>query len=254
MTDTFLKNSADSKNSLSREKTIWGLTHFRIKAVLIHLALSTAIIGFTCIIALFAWFPYPLFLLDGTWVALLTLAFVDLALGPFITLIISSNKKSVKELFFDFSVVLCIQLAALSFGLLKIYDQRIVALVHIDSEFHMVSAIAVPEKDEEKNVLPTFEKLRYGMLLPEDFSGMLRKEIELTMYDPDKYRVPDLKVIEKAKMPLEFIPKAVLANYGNEVIYKLIVGKKHHGIAVMDNNMQIVNIVLSKQKNARPVN
>ena len=125
---------------------VFGMSDFRAKAVLIHLLVSALIIGCISVYALVSWFPFPLFLLDGTWKALLILATVDLLLGPLITSIISSDKKSVKELTFDFSVVLAIQLAALSFGLFQIQNQRVVALVHVENAFHLVAKSVTPSE------------------------------------------------------------------------------------------------------------
>ena len=224
------------------------VSRFRVKAVLIHLLVSALFVAAVCAVALMQWFPYPLFLLDGTWRALLILATVDLLLGPFITLIISSDKKLVKELCFDFSVVLCIQLAALSFGLLQIYDQRVVALVHVENEFHIVAKAATPSEYSATN-LPSFKGVQYGMLLHEDFARMSPKDIERTMFNPEKYRALNSKVISKALVPKAYLPKAALTKYGKEKIFKLIVGKQRHGVAVFNNNMELLDIYLANKKN-----
>lgn len=240
-------NSMVSNHSDSSQKSRWfKISPFRLKAVLIHLLVSTLIVATVCAIALLIWFPYPLFLMDGTWKALVTLAVVDLALGPLITLIVSSNKKSVKELVFDFSMVLCIQLAALAFGLLKVHEQRIVAFVHMENVFHLVAANSIPAGDREID-LPRYEGRYYGMLLHADFSGMVSSEMEITMYSPDKYHLLDIDTIEKSTAMNERVPANALEKHGADAIYKLVFGKERHGIAVLDKDMSIVGLYLANQ-------
>lgn len=240
-------NTLVSNHSESSNKPDWfKIGSFRLKAVLFHLLVSTLIVVTVCAIALFVWFPYPLFLIDGTWIALVTLAVVDLSLGPLITLIISSDKKSVKELVFDFSIVLCVQLAALGFGLLKIHEQRIVAFVHMEDVFHLVAAHSVPTDYLDAD-LPRYEGKHYGMLLHTDFAGMTPAEMEITMYNPEKYHLLDSDKINKTTMLNEKVPVSVLEKHGEDAIYKLILGKNRHGIAVLDKSMSIIGLYLAKE-------
>jgi hypothetical protein len=68
----------------------------------------------------YLWFPTPFLRLDGTWRALLTLATVDIVIGPLLTLILVSAKKSKRELYIDMLVILTVQPSALGYGLMQI--------------------------------------------------------------------------------------------------------------------------------------
>ncbi len=239
--------SASTSSQMTGSNSAIAPQRFRLYAVLIHLAVSAVIIASVSAVALLSWFPYPLFLLDGTWVAVLTLAAVDLVLGPCITLIVASSKKPVKELVFDFSVVLAVQIAALAFGLMQISTQKIVALVHIENDFHLVADVRASGFDDE-NSLPEFNGIRYGMLEQADFTGLTKSEIELKMFDPNAYHALDTDTIKRKLFPAELVDERLLARYGDGYYFKAIAGKRRNGVAVLNEQMEIVAFGLTSEK------
>lgn len=221
------------------------MNNFRSQVTLFHILLSAFIIAICCAVALVSWFPYPLFLLDGTWKALLILVCVDLVIGPLLTFIVSGSQKAIRERIFDFSIIALVQISALVFGLMQIYDQRIIGFVHLNNEFHLVSAEAANMKLKNNN-LPTFEGRYFGMITYKDFKGLTKTEAEYAMYNIDKYRVLKANVIKRAMANENIVPEKTLTEYGKSAVYKVIYGKRRNGIMVLSENMEVLDIVLAK--------
>lgn len=105
---------------------------FRWKAFGIHLAISLLILGALLWVLFYYWFPGYLFDTDGGWQALRVIAGVDIILGPLLTLIAASPKKSSTELRKDFTVIGLIQVCALSAGTWLAWDNRPWAMLWYD--------------------------------------------------------------------------------------------------------------------------
>jgi len=218
----------------------------RLRAFIYHGLISAFAISLVCFAALKWWFPYPLYLLDGTLGALFTLALVDMAIGPLITLVVSSRDKKVKERILDYTVVGLVQAAALVYGLMQIHSQKIDALVHIENEFHLVPHSEIVQ-EVKNDSLSGYESVLVGMLVQEDFNGLTETEIKRKIYDPNQYHELIGGQILKGRVPFKNVPGDLLDRHGKNAIYKLIIGKKNHGIAVLDESMQIVDIGLAKK-------
>lgn len=105
---------------------------FRWKAFGIHLAISLVILGALLWVLFYFWFPGYLFDTDGGWQALRVIAGVDIILGPLLTLIAASPKKSANELRKDFTAIGLIQVCALSAGTWLAWDNRPWAMLWYD--------------------------------------------------------------------------------------------------------------------------
>lgn len=108
----------------------------RIRAFLIHLLLSAAIVGGLALVTYYIWYPAPLLALEGGSVIVLIVLGVDIALGPSLTLLVFDTTK--KRLWLDMLVVIGVQLAALTYGVFVIYSQRPAYLVFAYSQFYVV--------------------------------------------------------------------------------------------------------------------
>jgi len=73
-----------------------------------HFIASLIIITLTSAICQFFWFPQPFLQLDGTWIALLMLASIDIIIGPLLTLFLVNSKKSRRELSLDMAIIILI--------------------------------------------------------------------------------------------------------------------------------------------------
>lgn len=218
----------------------------KFRAMLLHLTISILLIVICCFVALKIWFPYPLYYIDGTLKALVTLVVVDVCIGPLLTFIVFSNKKSVKELVFDSTVIALIQLSALSFGILKLYEQRIISLVHVDGAFHPITAISVGDKPQNQ-ALNEYRNIVYGMITDKDLIGLNEAETLLALSTPEKYRVLTKKEMQIRNTPQKMIPKKLKQQYGDDYFYKTVAGKDKHGVVVIDSNMNIVDIALREE-------
>lgn len=94
----------------------------RKQAFLTHLAVSVCIFIFLSYLIVFHWFPEFYFYLDGGSRAIGTIFFVDVILGPGLTLLVfKPGKKSLK---FDMAVILLLQSSALVWGVNNVYMER----------------------------------------------------------------------------------------------------------------------------------
>ena len=105
----------------------------RKQAFLTHLVVSTFIFVIISFLIVFRWFPEFYFYLDGGIRAITTIFFVDVVLGPGLTLLVfKSGKKSLK---FDMAVILLLQVSALYWGVTSVYEERSGATVFYYGRF-----------------------------------------------------------------------------------------------------------------------
>jgi hypothetical protein len=120
----------------------------RVKASLVHLAISLSIASVLLAIVFFVWYPAPYRGITGVGPIFAMLFGIDVTLGPFITLIIFNPKK--KSLPFDLAFIACVQLAALAYGTYSVFIARPVYIVFNVDRFDMVLANDVEPKSAAK--------------------------------------------------------------------------------------------------------
>lgn len=110
-----------------------------LAATAIHLLLSAAV-ALVCAVVVFAlWYPPPFDeLAKGRQLFLLVVA-VDVVCGPLLTLIVFNPRKPRAELRRDLSVVVALQLAALTYGLVNVANARPIWLAFEGDRFRVVS-------------------------------------------------------------------------------------------------------------------
>ena len=111
----------------------------KLQASGIHLGISIFIFFGILYLILFEWYPGVLFEAEGGWKGLKLMAAVDLVLGPSLTFIIFNHTKAKKEIVFDLSLVVVIQISAMIWGGLQVYAERPVALVMWEGTFYTVT-------------------------------------------------------------------------------------------------------------------
>lgn len=125
------------------------LTAFnRWQAAALHLALSAAIGASVVTLMLVLWYPQHYFSAMGGDTLILILIGVDVVIGPLITLIIFNPKK--KSLRFDLAVIALVQLAALTYGCVVMFEARPVYTVFVVDRFEVVAANAVDAESRAK--------------------------------------------------------------------------------------------------------
>ena len=117
----------------------------RKQAFLSHLLASTSIFLILSYLIIFQWYPSFYFELDGGRLGIVTIFFVDIVLGPGLTLLVfKPNKKSLK---FDMSVVLLCQILALGWGVKSVYEDRPALTVFYLGKFSCLTQSDVGEVD-----------------------------------------------------------------------------------------------------------
>ena len=141
----------------------------RFKAFGTHLVLSLAIFAIVLGILVLAWFPWPLFGLEGGWRGLRIVALVDVVLGPALTLLLFKPGKP--GLKFDMTMVVLMQVAALAYGMWNLHESRPVLLVHADDHMQPLSRVRLAEIDSSGALLKQWESMtpqRVSVELPDD--------------------------------------------------------------------------------------
>ena len=216
---------------------------FKQKFCIAHLAASFIIIFSLLLLVWFYWFPYPLIMLDGAWQVLLMLLVIDLILGPFLAWLVIKAHKTMLHQILDLAFVIVLQLAALGYGIYNISYQRVVALVFLDDYFHLVPYKETMTTDFSNPHLKYYKNVAYGGLTQAHFSSDIRAEIELILYDPEKYEVFDQALVTRSNpQKVSFAPE-LYQRYPDKTFYK-IAGKRMNGVAVVDEHFQIVDWVL----------
>jgi hypothetical protein len=124
------------------------LLSYRISASALHLTLSALIFFIFLGVLIAAWYPAPYFSASGGWQGLQLVMLVDLVLGPLLTFIVFDPRKSRRELVTDLSLIAVLQLTALVWGVLKVYEQRPVAAVFWENSFFTVPASSITRQGE----------------------------------------------------------------------------------------------------------
>jgi hypothetical protein len=89
---------------------------FRLKAFGLHLSASVLLLTLIFGALYLGWYRWPGWFLTGVLHVVAIVAFVDLALGPTLTLIVANPSKSRRTLARDIGVIVTVQLAALVYG------------------------------------------------------------------------------------------------------------------------------------------
>lgn len=115
----------------------------RISAFLTHLAISLIIFVILLYFIVFIWYPQPFFATDGGWQGIQIVAFVDIVLGPLLTLVVFDTRKP--ELKTDLTIIAVIQILALGWGVWTTYHERPVAVVFTEDHLNPVTSYQMQE-------------------------------------------------------------------------------------------------------------
>lgn len=110
----------------------------KIKAGGIHFLLSLVVISAYLAIVFLLWYPEPFATLEKVTDAARVVIGVDLVIGPLLTFLL--YKKGKPGLRFDLTMVVVLQLSALSWGIHITYSQRPVYVAYAEQLFSVVAA------------------------------------------------------------------------------------------------------------------
>lgn len=117
----------------------------RVRAFLIHFVASTFVALLALGLVFGLWYPHPLQKAAGVTMLYLLLIGVDLVIGPLLTLVVyKPGKKSLK---FDLATIICLQLAAMSYGLWSVAEGRPVWLIFSIDRFDLLQAYQVDTRN-----------------------------------------------------------------------------------------------------------
>jgi hypothetical protein len=129
----------------------------RILASATHLLASVVVVSLFLVVLYLIWYPGPLSELHGVIDAVMVLIGVDIVLGPLMTMIIFNVRKPRKELIRDLSVIVLVQIAALSWGIHTTYKVRPVFVVlYADTMYSVARNDITSESGDGDIAMPAF--------------------------------------------------------------------------------------------------
>lgn len=198
----------------------------KFKAAGIHLLISFFIVSIALAGMILIWYPSQFFKLMGGLKLIITLASVDIILGPLLTLIVFKSGK--KTLNFDLLFIVLLQSCAFAYGVYVMFQARPVFIVFNKNQFDVSAVVDITSIELAKGRLPEFRKLSVtGPKLVSIYSPDVKNKYEyaFAMSESDMaYRYPRLfddynlhrNEVVKAGRPLQDL-------YVDNPEYKLVV-------------------------------
>jgi hypothetical protein len=113
---------------------------FRLKAFGLHLLASASALTLIFGSLYLGWYRWPGWYLADVSVVVLVMAGVDLAVGPMLTFVIANYAKPRRELARDIAIIAAMQLAALIYGTVSIWNGRPLYYAYSESVLQLVQA------------------------------------------------------------------------------------------------------------------
>ncbi len=174
----------------------------RYRAFAIHFGISFAIFAALSALLVLIWFPGFLFSTDGGWEGIRIIVFVDLVLGPLLTLIVFKSGKP--GLRFDLACIGLLQAACLVAGVYVVYEERPIAIVYVDGGFFSMSRDDYLQVGGTPPALGVFEApVWYTVEIPPDprAQAVLRGEM-LRAGRPLRTRTDLYRSFDAAELPI----------------------------------------------------
>lgn len=128
----------------------------RWKAAAIHLTISFVLATTIAALLYFLWFPSPYFTAGGASRLIVVLMGVDIGIGPLLTLIVVTPRKSKRLLRLDLLVIATMQSVAFAYGVHVIATARPIFVVAEIDRLVMVTAGDISDDDLAKGRAPLF--------------------------------------------------------------------------------------------------
>ena len=123
---------------------------FRLKAGGIHLAASVFLLLLILVPLYAGWYRWPGWYLTGVMHVVVIMVGVDAALGPSLTLLIASPRKPRNELIRDIGVIVAVQLVALVYGAITLWQGRPLYYTFSVDRLEIVQAAALTPKEIDR--------------------------------------------------------------------------------------------------------
>jgi hypothetical protein len=122
---------------------------FRLKAFSLHLVSSVSVLTLILGSLYFGWYRWPGWHLTDVTTVVLVMVCVDVALGPTLTFIVANQKKSRRELTRDIGIIVVVQLCALIYGSVSLWNGRPLYYAFSESVLQCVQAYDIDAKEAE---------------------------------------------------------------------------------------------------------
>jgi hypothetical protein len=122
---------------------------FRLKALGIHLVSSALVLGLILGALFLGWYRWPGWYLADASKVIQVMVLVDVVVGPLLTFVIASEKKPRRELKRDVGVIVAIQLIALSYGSLQLWNGRPLYYAFSESLLQTIQAYDIPSSQAD---------------------------------------------------------------------------------------------------------
>ena len=119
----------------------------KFRAFGIHFATTLIAALLAAALIFLVWYPAPFGTMVGGLKLFMLITGCDLALGPFISLIIYNSRKSRLALVFDYTVVGLVQVAALVYGVYAVSQARPAYIAFVKDRLEVIAAGEIAEKD-----------------------------------------------------------------------------------------------------------
>lgn len=205
------------------------------KAFFLHLGFSIFICAIAAVLIFAVWFPFPYRSLLGGQYLFWTVVGVDIVSGPLLTLVLFNPSKSKRELRFDITLVVFIQLIALGYGVYSISLARPVIQAFETDRFVVVSAAEI-DSSQLSYAQPKYQSLSWkgpilvGTRSPKDGNELLDSvELSLKGIEPSvrpdwwqsyEMSIPNVKQRMKKLLDLYKVLPTIEKNKINENIKK----------------------------------
>ena len=179
----------------------------RKQAFLTHLLISMAIFFVLLYLIIFYWYPSYYFHIDGGYRGITTIFFVDVVLGPGLTLLVFKPGKP--HLKFDMTVIVMLQIVAMSWGIKSIYSERPALTVFYDGKFSCISYSEVSEFNLERLVIKD-ETPPLLAVLPRPNT---HTEYQDMMIEAFKRGSAEIYVFSEKLLPMDVVGTTQVMNY-----------------------------------------
>lgn len=180
-----------------------------------HLLFSLLIAGVSAALIFNLWYPQPFAKLSGGTRLFILMLAVDVICGPVLTLIVFNPAKKRRELWFDLSLILTIQLLALGYGAMSMMLARPVFIAFEGDRFRLVAEVDIDieklrEAPSELQALSLKGPRPLGVRLATGSDPDFRESITLSLeglppsFRPSRWTAFDYQrqIVISAAMPL----------------------------------------------------
>jgi hypothetical protein len=122
---------------------------FRFKAFLIHLVSSATVLTLILGGLYLGWYRWPGWYLTEVTKVVLVMIAVDVVLGPALTFVVANNNKPRRELVRDLGIIVVVQLCALTYGSLSLWNGRPLYYAFSENVLQLVQAYDISSAEAQ---------------------------------------------------------------------------------------------------------